>query len=136
MSAGQPDQAGSERSAAHPLDERLAAQYILALYRCGRQADALAHYRQLREVFAEELGIDPGQELQSLHQAILSGDAELSAPTAQTTDRRPAEVAWAVQCQLPLAAPSFAGRAELIHRLKELLTPTATVPASTTWTSA
>ncbi|MER5218593.1 BTAD domain-containing putative transcriptional regulator [Streptomyces sp. NPDC002838] len=118
----------AERSAAHPLDERLAAQYMLALYRCSRQADALAHYRHLRGMLAEELGIDPGQELQRLHQAILSGDAELSAPTVHASVRRPAGSAWAVQCQLPLATPGFAGRSELLHRLEELLAPPAGVP--------
>ncbi|WP_232789514.1 AfsR/SARP family transcriptional regulator [Streptomyces jeddahensis] len=114
----------AERSAEHPLDERAAAQYMLALYRCGRQADALAHYRHLRDMLAEELGIDPGHELQGMHQAILSGNTELSAPTV----RRPSEAAWAVQSQLPLAAPDFAGRTELVHRLEELLAPSAAVP--------
>lgn len=118
----------AERSAAHPLDERLAAQYMLALYRCGRQADVLAHYRHLRGVLADELGIDPGQDLQRLHQAILSGDAELSAPAVRTTVRPPTEVSWNVQCQLPLDAPTFAGRVEIVHRLEELLALPAAVP--------
>lgn len=118
----------AEHSTRHPLDERLAAQYMLALYRCGRQADALAHYRRLRGHFAEELGIDPGQELQRLHQAILGGDAELSAPTARTAVRRSAEAVWTIQCQLPPATPDFTGRAEIVRRLEELLTPPAAVP--------
>ncbi|MFD8050218.1 BTAD domain-containing putative transcriptional regulator [Streptomyces sp. Tu102] len=118
----------AEHSAAHALDERLAAQYMLAMYRCGQQADALAHYRHLRNTLAEELGIDPGQELQRLHQAILSGDTELSAPTARTILPREPEVTWHVLCQLPFAAPGFAGRTELIQRLEELLAPPAGVP--------
>ncbi|AXG81813.1 AfsR/SARP family transcriptional regulator [Streptomyces paludis] len=72
----------AERGAARPLDERLAAQYMLALYRCGRQADALAHYRRLRGLLAGELGIDPGEKARRLHEAILRGDTELSAPAA------------------------------------------------------
>jgi DNA-binding SARP family transcriptional activator/tetratricopeptide (TPR) repeat protein len=118
----------SERSAAHRLDERLAAQYMLALYRSGRQADALAHYRHIRSTLTEELGIDPGQELRRLHQAILSGDAELSAPTAPADVRRPTAATWTVQCQLPLAIPGFAGRNDLVQRLEELLTAPETRP--------
>ncbi|MFF8228346.1 AfsR/SARP family transcriptional regulator [Streptomyces caelestis] len=124
----------SERSGAHPLDERLAAQYMLALYRCGRQADALAHYRRVRAILAEELGIDPGTELQRLHQAILSGDPELEPQpatplaAASVLVRTPAEAAWTVHCQLPLDVPGFVGRAELIRRLEEELTAPVTAP--------
>lgn len=130
----------AERSAAHPLDERLAAQYMLALYRCGRQADALAHHRHIRATLAEELGIDPGQELRRLHQAILSGDAELSAPPARATATTTTTVSavavgpersgapWTVQRQLPLSVPGFAGRTELVQRLEVLLAAPQTVP--------
>lgn len=66
----------------HPLDERLAGQLILALYRCDRQADALARYRQVQENLADELGSDPGPALRELYQRILRQDRELVAPAA------------------------------------------------------
>ncbi|MFD4675490.1 BTAD domain-containing putative transcriptional regulator [Lentzea sp. NPDC058450] len=77
-------------AAAFPLDERVAGQLMLALYRGGRQADALRRYDGIRVRLADELGADPGPELRSLHQRILTAD--LPAPA-----------------RLP-AAPSFVGR--------------------------
>ena len=63
--------------AAQPLRERLHAQRMLALYRAGRQADALQAYRHARGVLVEELGIEPGRELRELHEAILRQDPGL-----------------------------------------------------------
>ena len=67
----------------HPLDERLRRQLMLALYRSGRQADALETYRIFRGVMSDELGLEPSAELRDLEQAILQQDATLGS-TAQT----------------------------------------------------
>jgi DNA-binding SARP family transcriptional activator len=65
--------------AAEPLRERRRSQHMRALYRSGRQADALSAYREARRTFADELGIEPGQELRELERAILAQDERLLA---------------------------------------------------------
>ena len=66
--------------AAHPLRERYYAQLMLAQYRCGRQAEALATYQRARQTLAEALGTDPGTELRDIHQRILAADPSLDLP--------------------------------------------------------
>ncbi len=68
--------------AAHPLRERLRRQVVLALYRVGRQADALEAYRAARAKLMDELGLEPTPELRQLEQAILTHDAAVHAPAA------------------------------------------------------
>jgi predicted ATPase len=89
-----------ELVAAHPLRERLHGQLIRALAGAGRQADALGAYQRLRDRLADELGIDPSEELQAIHLAVLRGErapgAELRPPGREPeprarTERRPAD---------------------------------------------
>src|SRR6266508_91300 len=71
-----------ELVAQNPLRERLRATYMRALYRAGRQSQALATYGELREDLARELGLDPSPELTALHLAILKQDPTLARPPA------------------------------------------------------
>jgi predicted ATPase/DNA-binding SARP family transcriptional activator len=72
---------------AHPFKERLVELQMLALYRCGRQADALAAFQAARARFVEELGIEPGQGLRDLHEDVLRHSDELSSPVDTTAER-------------------------------------------------
>ncbi|WP_433260444.1 AfsR/SARP family transcriptional regulator [Actinosynnema sp. CS-041913] len=89
----------------NPLDERLVGQLILALYRSGRQADALEHYQRTRQRLAEELGADPAPALRDLHQRILTADPALSPAREQAATTPPP-----VPRQLPPAPPQLTGR--------------------------
>ena len=66
----------------HPLRERLWLLLVLALYRAGRQGEALAAYAKARETFIDELGVEPGNELRRLHAQVLAQDAALDGPSA------------------------------------------------------
>jgi DNA-binding SARP family transcriptional activator/Flp pilus assembly protein TadD len=110
----------SARVTEWPLDERVAGQFMLALHRAGRTADALAHYRRLRERLVEELGTDPGEALQALHQQILAADPALTAVRAGT-----AVEAVVVPRQLPAVPAPFVGRRDELARLDAALHDTA-----------
>ncbi|MEU4743461.1 BTAD domain-containing putative transcriptional regulator [Actinosynnema sp. NPDC023658] len=101
------------RTAQHPLDERVAGQYLLALHRAGRTNDALEHYRLTRARLIEDLGVEPGTALQRLHEQVLAVDTAL-AP-------RPTGAAAVVPRQLRAAPAAFVGRHEELHRLDSLV---------------
>jgi DNA-binding SARP family transcriptional activator len=100
----------------HPLDERLAAQLMLAQYRCDRQADALRHYEFARARLADELGVDPGPSLRALHQRILTADPALAAPSTE-----PPASGTPVPRQLPAPPALFVGRAPEVAALDAAL---------------
>jgi DNA-binding SARP family transcriptional activator/Flp pilus assembly protein TadD len=107
------------RAAAHPVDERVAGQLMLALYQCGRQAEALEHFQQLRIRLAEELGIDPSPDLQRRYEQILTTDPTLTAPP--TTPSALVSVPPRVPRQLPARTPHFVGRTAELDQLTAVL---------------
>jgi len=111
----------------HPLDERLAGQYLTALCRTGRQAQALAHYGHFRGRLAEHLGADPGPSLRELHRRILTADPGLAAP-AVTAAGGPARDL--VPRQLPARPRLFAGRGRELARLTAAFQGDGTVAIS------
>jgi len=104
-----------------PLRERLHALLMLALYRDSRQAEALAAYRHARTVLVEELGTEPGPELQRLHQQILDADPALVRTGPATPLLTDAEPAGTVPRQLPAAVAGFTGRAAELAALTQML---------------
>jgi DNA-binding SARP family transcriptional activator len=108
------------------LREKTAGQLMLALYRCGRQGDALTVYRELSAALADRLGLDPGADLHRLHQQILTRDPTLGRdgkPPEQESAARPDQPGRPVIVprQLPVATRHFVGRASELGQLDELL---------------
>jgi DNA-binding SARP family transcriptional activator/tetratricopeptide (TPR) repeat protein len=117
---------------AQPLRERLHALLMLALYRDNRQAEALAAYRQARRVLVEELGTEPGAELQRLHQQILDADPALILTGPAT----PPVTDTGVPRQLPAAVAGFTGRAAELQALTRVLDEAGAGEAGTVVISA
>ncbi|MGV9364978.1 BTAD domain-containing putative transcriptional regulator [Amycolatopsis sp. NPDC003731] len=101
------------RAAAHPLDERVAGQLMLARYLAGHPAEALAEFQRVRTRLADELGADPGPALRELHQRVLTADPDLTAsPPAPPVP---------VPRQLPPRPTPFTSREACLARLTDFL---------------
>ncbi|MFA1548265.1 AfsR/SARP family transcriptional regulator [Actinomadura chokoriensis] len=118
----------SDLTERHPLDERPVERLMKALYRCGRQAEALDVYRRAHSLFATELGTDPGPGLRRLQQQILQGDPDLlRVPGTQlSVDRRPHT--------LPHHARVFVGRDEEMRQLMDTVPGITGPPAGSAMT--
>ncbi|MCA1654928.1 MAG: AAA family ATPase, partial [Pseudonocardiaceae bacterium] len=103
----------------YPLRERFWAQWMRALYRAGRQAEALEAYREVKGLLADELGVDPGAELHSAHQEVLNGEAVDG--TAATSRNAPEPEQVCHPAQLPMTASTFVGRHAEIARVTRAL---------------
>lgn len=115
-------------TAEHPLREGLRAQLMLALYQTGRQAEALGVYADTRRLLRSELGVDPGSELNDLHQRILRADPTLARPAPESAELVPKAADTAapaaeqpmpprVPAQLPADTADFTGRENLTRVL-------------------
>ena len=108
-------------AADHPSRERLVGLLMLALYRCGRQTDALETYTQSRRRLDEELGLEPSSHLRRLQEAILRQDPTLDAASVSRTRGQPRVAAPSLPAQLrPRPAMPFVGRAAELDRLVAL----------------
>ncbi|NUR47039.1 MAG: tetratricopeptide repeat protein, partial [Hamadaea sp.] len=123
----------------HPFDERLAGQVMLALYASGRQADALAHYRTLRQRLVDDVGSEPGPALRDLHNRVLQQDPHLvggperARPAAAPAQKTPANAASRIDAptQLPADIAGFVGRDDGLKQLNDILDRAGDPPSAT-----
>lgn len=109
----------------HPLREMMRAQHMLALYRSGRQAEALKSFEAIREILLNELGLEPGERLCALQRAILAKDSALDVqPSADQAIAAQRQSDTIVPCQLPAAIGDFTGRQKLLEALISMLSDT------------
>lgn len=118
----------------HPSRESVRGQLMLALYQCGRQAEALEEYAKVRALLVEELGVGPGLKLTRLHEAMLRASPELAAPGLADPAPPPAPLpapalpdaadaspsAADAPCTLPYDVPGFCGRTRELERIIDL----------------
>jgi DNA-binding SARP family transcriptional activator/tetratricopeptide (TPR) repeat protein len=123
---------------AHPFREQMIEHLMLALYRGGRQADAIAAYETLRRALGDEMGIDPGPALQQLHLKILRGDPSLPGEPSQAEhgpepapELEPPPPPTVVPRQLPRDLPDFCGRDDEMRQLTGLLSASDPMPGET-----
>jgi DNA-binding SARP family transcriptional activator/uncharacterized protein HemY len=107
--------------ATHPDRERLRRQLMLALYRSGRRAEALAVYRNTRQVLVEELGLEPSPALQELERAILRGDPAIAPALPAGAEARHQPAAPPGPCLLPPDIDDFTGRQAAVAQVQGLL---------------
>ncbi|MCB8913384.1 AAA family ATPase [Rhodococcus rhodochrous] len=116
-------------AARNPLRESITSQLMLALYRSGRQADALDTYHAFCRRLADELGVDPGSEIQALFEDLLRGDPGLlpqsSSPAAEAEGSMP----WLTSCTLPRDREHFVGRTTQLETAAEYLSSAVSGPA-------
>jgi DNA-binding SARP family transcriptional activator len=119
--------------AEHPLRERFWVQLMLALYGTGRPGEALQAYQAARRLLADQLGLDPGEALRTLHHSILTADPALTvvrpAEAAEFEAHAVAVRTRPVPAQLPSDVPAFTGRSDQLRRLDEMLADRGPGPA-------
>jgi len=118
----------------HPFRERMHGLLMLALYRSGRRADALAAFREARRLLREELGVEPAAALQRLHQQILNADPELGSRAYQpvlSAGSSPVGNQLPAPAQLPHSVAGFSGRQAEIEWLNGLLPDESDASAET-----
>ncbi|MBP0455357.1 winged helix-turn-helix domain-containing protein [Kitasatospora sp. RG8] len=114
----------SSLTAEHPLRERLRELLMLALYRCGRQAEALGVYTDTRKLLIDELGVEPGAGLSTMHSRILAADPALTLPAVAAVSgpaREDLPATVTPPAQLPADVSDFSGRTDLVADLSSVL---------------